>query len=155
MSIISREIYHQKLNEYSKLFSVVTIKDVDKPKKDASEGMPIKIVKRQFEIGGIKKNGIVRFYNHPKEFSLEFNFVEIKRTGQPEKYSQKLFLPLTYSLEHILDIVNKVVSKSTANLKVGDNVVTLYTSALPSSAYRIGLYDSNNNLVGITDFNKK
>ena len=60
----------------------------------------------------------------------------------------------TYTVK-ILDIVNKVVSKSTANLKVGDNVVTLYTSALPSSAYRIGLYDSNNNLVGITDFNKK
>lgn len=55
----------------------------------------------------------------------------------------------------ILDIANKVVSKSTADLKIGDNVVTLYTSALPSSAYRIGLYDSNNNLVGITDFNKK
>jgi len=60
----------------------------------------------------------------------------------------------TYTVR-ILDIANKVVSKSTANLKVGDNVVTLYTSALPSSAYRIGLYDSNNNLVGITDFNKK
>lgn len=55
----------------------------------------------------------------------------------------------------ILDISNKVVSKSTVNLKVGDNVVTLYTSALPSSAYRIGLYDTNDNMVGITDFNKR
>jgi PBP1b-binding outer membrane lipoprotein LpoB len=60
----------------------------------------------------------------------------------------------TYTVK-ILDISNKVVSKSAANLNVGDNVVTLYTSALPSSAYRIGLYDSNNDLVGITDFNKK
>jgi hypothetical protein len=60
----------------------------------------------------------------------------------------------TYTVR-ILDIANKVVSKSTADLKVGDNVVTLYTSALPSSAYRIGLYDAGDNLVGITDFNKK
>lgn len=60
----------------------------------------------------------------------------------------------TYTVK-ILDISNKVVSKSTAELKVGDNVVTLYTSALPSSAYRIGLYDAGNNLVGITDFNKR
>jgi hypothetical protein len=60
----------------------------------------------------------------------------------------------TYTVK-ILDISNKVVSKSTAELKVGDNVVTLYTSALPSSAYRIGLYDAGNNMVGITDFNKK
>jgi len=60
----------------------------------------------------------------------------------------------TYTVK-ILDISNKVVSKSTADLKVGDNVVTLYTSALPSSAYRIGLYDASNTMVGITDFNKK
>ena len=60
----------------------------------------------------------------------------------------------TYTVR-ILDISNRVVSKSTADLTEGDNVVTLYTSALPSSAYRIGLYDGNNNLVGITDFNKK
>jgi hypothetical protein len=60
----------------------------------------------------------------------------------------------TYTVR-ILDISNRVVSRSTANLKEGDNIVTLYASALPSSAYRIGLYDSNNNLVGITDFNKQ
>ena len=93
MSIISREIYHQKLNEYSKLFSVVTIKDVDKPKKETSDGMPVKIVRRQFEIGGVKKNGIIRFYNHSKEYSLEFTFIEIKKGGNPEKYSQKLLPP--------------------------------------------------------------
>lgn len=116
MSIISREIYHQKLNEYSKLFSVVTIKDVEKAPKDTSDGIPVKIVKRQYEIGGVKKNGIIRFYNNPKEFSLEFTFVEIKRTGQPEKYSQKLFLPITYSLEHILEIVRKDIFNNETKL---------------------------------------
>ena len=54
----------------------------------------------------------------------------------------------------ILDIANRVVSKETMNVVAGDNILTVYTSALPSSAYRIGLYDSNNNLLGITDFNK-
>jgi hypothetical protein len=30
----------------------------------------------------------------------------------------------------------------------------VYTTALPSSAYRIGLYDSMGRELGITDFNK-
>jgi len=54
----------------------------------------------------------------------------------------------------IYDISNRVVSKETVNVKAGDNILKVYTSALPSSAYRIGLYDSKGNELGITDFNK-
>ena len=54
----------------------------------------------------------------------------------------------------IFDITNRVVSKSTSDVKVGDNILRVYTSALPSSAYRIALYDSAGNMLGITDFNK-
>ena len=54
----------------------------------------------------------------------------------------------------IFDISNKVVSKETIDLKVGDNVLKVYTSALPSSAYRIGFYDVTGKEMGITDFNK-
>jgi hypothetical protein len=54
----------------------------------------------------------------------------------------------------IFDISNRVVSKSTSDVKVGDNVLKVYTTALPSSAYRIGLFDSNGKQLGITDFNK-
>ncbi len=54
----------------------------------------------------------------------------------------------------IMDIGNKVVSKETVQVNAGDNILKVYTSALPSSAYRIGLFDSNNNMLGITDFNK-
>ena len=54
----------------------------------------------------------------------------------------------------IFDISNKVVSKETIGVKAGDNILKVYTSALPSSAYRIGLYDSNGKELGITDFNK-
>ena len=54
----------------------------------------------------------------------------------------------------ILDISNRVVSKEQMYLNSGDNILKLYTSALLSSAYRIGLYDQNNKLLGITDFNK-
>lgn len=54
----------------------------------------------------------------------------------------------------IFDIANRVVSKETMSVKAGDNILKVYTSALPSSAYRIGLYDSNNKQLGITDFNK-
>ena len=54
----------------------------------------------------------------------------------------------------IFDISNKVVSKETMTVKAGDNILKVYTSALPSSGYRIGLYDSNGAQLGITDFNK-
>ena len=54
----------------------------------------------------------------------------------------------------IFDISNRVVSKASMSVKSGDNILKVYTSALPSSAYRIGLYDSKGNELGITDFNK-
>jgi len=54
----------------------------------------------------------------------------------------------------IFDISNRVVSKSTSDVKVGDNILRVYTSALPSSAYRIALYDASGNMLTITDFNK-
>jgi uncharacterized protein YcfL len=54
----------------------------------------------------------------------------------------------------ILDLTNRVVSKSTSDVNVGDNILKLYTSAFPSSAYRIAVYDSTGNLLAITDFNK-
>jgi hypothetical protein len=54
----------------------------------------------------------------------------------------------------IFDIANRVVSKETMNVSVGDNILKVYTNALPSSGYRIGVYDSNGKELGITDFNK-
>jgi len=54
----------------------------------------------------------------------------------------------------IFDISNRVVSKETVTVKSGYNILKVYTSTLPSSAYRIGLYDSKGNQLGITDFNK-
>ena len=54
----------------------------------------------------------------------------------------------------IFDIANRVVSKETMNVVAGDNLLKVYTSALPSSAYRIGLFDANGRQLGITDFNK-
>jgi hypothetical protein len=54
----------------------------------------------------------------------------------------------------IFDISNRVVSKETVKVIVGDNILKVYTSALPVSAYRIGLFDASGNQLGITDFNK-
>ena len=54
----------------------------------------------------------------------------------------------------ITDIANKVVSKSTIDVKAVDNILKVYTNAFPSSAYRIALYDAAGNQLGITDFNK-
>jgi hypothetical protein len=54
----------------------------------------------------------------------------------------------------ILDIANRVVSKETMYANSGDNILKVYTTALPASAYRIALYDVNGKMIGITDFNK-
>ena len=54
----------------------------------------------------------------------------------------------------IFDIANRVVSKETMYANSGDNILKVYTNAFPPSAYRIGLYDANDKMIGITDFNK-
>lgn len=54
----------------------------------------------------------------------------------------------------IFDISNRVVSKETLPVKAGDNILTVYTRTLPSSAYRIALFNSDNKQLGIADFNK-
>jgi uncharacterized protein YcfL len=54
----------------------------------------------------------------------------------------------------IFDIANRVVSKEVVNISAGDNILKVYTNALPSSGYRIGLFDVNGKQLGITDFNK-
>ena len=54
----------------------------------------------------------------------------------------------------IFDISNRVVSKEVMQVKSGDNLLKVYTRALPSSAYRIVIYDEKSNQLGITDFNK-
>lgn len=54
----------------------------------------------------------------------------------------------------ILNIANKSVSKEEVTIKAGNNLLKIYTNALPSSAYRVGLFDLEGNLLGIADFNK-
>ena len=54
----------------------------------------------------------------------------------------------------ILNIANKSVSKEEVTIKAGNNLLKIYANALPSSAYRIGLFDLKGNLLGIADFNK-
>lgn len=54
----------------------------------------------------------------------------------------------------ILNIANKSVSKEDVTLKAGNNLLKIYANTLPSSAYRIGLFDLKGNLLGIADFNK-
>lgn len=54
----------------------------------------------------------------------------------------------------ITDIANRVVSKEEVEVSVGDNILKVYTTALPSSAYRIALFNVKGEQLGIADFNK-
>ena len=48
-------------------------------------------------------------------------------------------------LVKILNIANKSVSKEEVTLKAGNNLLKIYANALPSSAYRIALFDLEGN----------
>jgi GTPase len=54
----------------------------------------------------------------------------------------------------ILNIENKSVSKEEVKLSAGNNLLKIYTNALPSSAYRIALFDMEGKALGVSDFNK-
>jgi hypothetical protein len=54
----------------------------------------------------------------------------------------------------IFDFSNKIVSKECIDAKSGDNILKVYTKSLPTSSYRIGIFDSKDNMLDITDFNK-
>ena len=53
----------------------------------------------------------------------------------------------------IVDISGKVVSSETVEAKQGDNVLSVYTKALPRSSYELLLYNSNNKQIGKTIIN--
>jgi hypothetical protein len=53
----------------------------------------------------------------------------------------------------IVDIAGKVVSSETVEAKKGDNVLSVYTKALPRSSYELLLYNSNNKQIGKTVIN--
>lgn len=105
--------------------------------------------------------GCSDLFNKPDKTKVELPNV-------PSKMSMKLQTPfVTESVEvniestvegdyslRIVDISNKVLSRETIKLNQGDNSLTIYTRVLPSSAYRLGLYDEKGSLVLVADFNK-
>lgn len=54
----------------------------------------------------------------------------------------------------ITDIVGKIVAKETITLEKGDNIITLFTRAIPIAGYRLALQTQQGVQLGITDFNK-
>jgi hypothetical protein len=53
----------------------------------------------------------------------------------------------------IVDISGKVVSSEVVEAKQGDNVLSVYTKALPRSSYDLLLYNSSNKQIGKTIIN--
>ena len=81
--------------------------------------------------------------------------IKLKSTFVTSEVSMNVKIDVAQTVTiKIFDIANRVVSKSTSDVTIGDNILKVYTTALPSSAYRIGLFDSKGNELGITDFNK-
>jgi hypothetical protein len=53
----------------------------------------------------------------------------------------------------IVDLSGKTVSSETVEAKAGDNLLNVYTKALPRSSYELHLYNSNNQQIGKTLIN--
>ena len=53
----------------------------------------------------------------------------------------------------IIDLSGKTVSSESVDAVAGDNVLTVYTKALPRSSYELKLYNSNNQEIGKTLIN--
>lgn len=53
----------------------------------------------------------------------------------------------------IVDLSGKTVSSETVDAKAGDNLLSVYTKALPRSSYELYLYNSNNQQIGKTLIN--
>lgn len=53
----------------------------------------------------------------------------------------------------IVDLTGKVVSSETIEAKAGDNILSVYTKALPRSSYELYLYNSKKQQIGKTLIN--
>ena len=53
----------------------------------------------------------------------------------------------------IVDLSGKVVSSESVEAKEGDNILSVYTKALPRSSYELQLYNSSNQQIGKTLIN--
>lgn len=53
----------------------------------------------------------------------------------------------------IVDLAGKTVSSESVEAKAGDNILSVYTKALPRSSYELHLYNSNNQQIGKTLIN--
>ena len=53
----------------------------------------------------------------------------------------------------IIDLAGKTVSSESVDAVAGDNILSVYTKALPRSSYELKLYNSNNQEIGKTLIN--
>jgi hypothetical protein len=91
----------------------------------------------------------------PKELAITQS-VNIKLESNFATTEAKMNIKLEHSGEYIIrivDISGKVVSKETINALAGDNVLTLYTKALPRSSYQLQLLNQYNQQIGVTVIN--
>lgn len=90
----------------------------------------------------------------PNELGL--NTVGIKLASNFVTNEAKMNVRLTEADNVTIKIINlsgKVVSSETVEAKAGDNILSVYTKALPRSSYELHLYNSKNQQIGKTLIN--
>jgi hypothetical protein len=107
-----------------------------------------------FSCSEVDEPAIVAKSSIPAELSL--NTVGIKLASNFVTTEAKMNVRLDAADKvtiKIIDLSGKTVSSESVDAVSGDNVLTVYTKALPRSSYELKLYNSNNQEIGKTLIN--
>jgi hypothetical protein len=107
-----------------------------------------------FSCSEVDEPAIVAKSSIPSELSL--NTVGIKLASNFVTTEAKMNVRLDAADKvtiKIIDLSGKTVSSESVDAVSGDNVLTVYTKALPRSSYELKLYNSNNQEIGKTLIN--
>lgn len=107
-----------------------------------------------FSCSEVEEPAIVATSSIPAELGL--NSVGIKLASSFVTNEAKMNVKLDEADNvtiKIVDLSGKVVSSESVEAKAGDNVLSVYTKALPRSSYELKLYNSKNQQIGKTLIN--
>lgn len=116
--------------------------------------IPVIIFTIAFSCSEVEEPAVVAKSSVPLELSL--NSVGIRLESNFVTNEAKMNVKLDEADKvtiKIVDLSGKVVSSENVEAKAGDNVLSVYTKALPRSSYELQLFNSKNQQIGKTLIN--
>ena len=116
--------------------------------------IPILVFTLTFSCSEVDEPAVVAKSSVPTELGL--NSVGIKLASNFVTTEAKMNVRLDAADKvtiKIIDLAGKTVSSESVDAVAGDNILSVYTKALPRSSYELHLYNSNNQQIGKTVIN--